>query len=142
MAFYINRVTLLGRAANDPNLRYTPSGRAVLNLRIATSHSYQKDKEWVDVPQFTTCVFWGRQAEIIDEQIDKGNYLYVEGRLQTRSWDGDDGRKRYATEVQTQNFVIPRNKGNSSKDNKKTPVPEDTETESGEENIDEDSIPF
>ncbi len=141
MAFYINRVTLLGRAANDPNLRYTPSGRAVLNLRIATSYSYQKDKEWVDVPQFTTCVFWGRQAEIIDEQISKGDYLYVEGRLQTRSWEGDDNRKRYATEVQAQNFVIPRNKGDSTKEEGGTSTSQ-PEPETADEDIDEDSIPF
>ncbi|MEA2020265.1 MAG: single-stranded DNA-binding protein [Patescibacteria group bacterium] len=141
MAFYINRVTLLGRAANDPNLRYTPSGRAVLNLRIATSYSYQKDEEWVDVPQFTTCVFWGRQAEIIDEQISKGDYLYVEGRLQTRSWEGDDDRKRYATEVQVQDFVIPRNKGDSTKE-KGTAPNQQPQPEAANEDIDEDSIPF
>ena len=110
MAFSINRATILGRATADPNLKYTPNGQAVVNLGIATSYSYQKDNEWVEVPQFTNCVFWGRQAEIIGQNISKGQYLYVEGRIQTRSWEGNDGKKRYTTEIIVRDFVIPRNK--------------------------------
>ncbi len=140
MAFSINRVTLLGRAADDPNLRYTPSERAVLNLPIATSYSYQKDGEWEEVPQFTRCVFWGRQAEVIDKQISKGEYLYVEGRLQTRNWEDKDGNTRYSTEVQVRNFVIPRNKGDSSKASNTPPAPK--KVGNGDESVDEDSIPF
>jgi len=140
MAFSINRVTLLGRVANDLNLRYTPGERAVLNLRIATSYSYQKDGEWEEVPQFTNCVFWGRNAEILDKQMSKGEYLYVEGRLQTRSWEDKEGNTRYSTEVQVRNFVIPRNKGQASKSSGNTSKPNDFGD--GGENVDEDSIPF
>ena len=75
MAFSINRATILGRATADPNLKYTPNGQAVVNLGIATSYSYKKDDEWVEVPQFTNCVFWGRQAEIVGQNVSKGQYL-------------------------------------------------------------------
>lgn len=155
MAFSINRVNLLGRVATKPAIRYTPSGRPVLNLRLATSYSYQNNEgEWVQVPQFTTCVFWGRPAEIIDQQASVGEFLYVEGRLQTRSWEGQDGTKRYATEVQVQNFVIPRGKGEarggapeegvepeSTPEEKKVPE-EEPKSEPGDESVPEDSIPF
>ena len=140
MAFSINSVTLLGRVANDLNLSDTPSERAVLNLRIATSYSYQKDGEWQEVPQFTNCVFWGRNAEIVEKQMSKGEYLYVEGRLQTRSWEDKEGNTRYSTEVQVRNFVIPRNKGDASKAPNKSSAPENFND--GDENVDEDSIPF
>lgn len=116
MAFSINRATILGRATADPNLKYTPTGQAMVRLGIATSHSYKKDDEWVEVPQFTNCTFWRRQAEIISQNISKGQYLYVEGRIQTRSWEDQDGNKRYATDVQVENFVIPRNKGEGKLD--------------------------
>ncbi|MFW6109852.1 MAG: single-stranded DNA-binding protein [Patescibacteria group bacterium] len=153
MAFYLNRATLLGRIANDHNLRYTSSGRAVLNARIATSYSYQNDEgEWVDVPQFTTCVLWGRSAEIVAEQTGKGDYLYVEGRLQTRDWEDQEGNKRYATEIQVQRFIIPRNKkegaveteiGSEGADGVTVnDAPEPSETGSEDEDIDSDSIPF
>lgn len=158
MAFSINRVTLLGRVATKPALKYTPNGRGVINIRLATDYSYQKDNEWVQVPQFTTCVFWGRPAEIIDQQISVGEYLYVEGRLQTRSWEGQDGNKRYATEVIARNFVIPRKKGEAPVEApeegvepdpsapggpEKEEVPEEeSEGESGDESVPANSIPF
>lgn len=153
MAFSINRVSLLGRVASKPALKYTPNGQAVLNLRLATSYSYQKDEEWVQVPQFTTCVFWGRPAEIIDQQVSTGEFLYVEGRLQTRSWEGQDGNKRYATEVVVQNFVIPRGKQEGvrgAEETKRAPKEEASEEEPSDESGDEpgdesvpaDSIPF
>jgi len=153
MAFYINRVTLLGRVASKPSLKYTPNGQAVLNLRLATAYSYQKDGQWEEVPQFTTCVFWNRPAEIIDQQISTGDYLYVEGRLQTRSWEGQDGNTRYATEVIVQNFVIPRGKGEAPvvapEEGGTEPEPtveeqsdKETGNEPGDESVSEDSIPF
>lgn len=153
MAFSINRVSLLGRVAAKPALKYTPSGRGVINIRLATDYSYQKDNEWIRVPQFTTCVFWGRPAEIIDQQVSVGEYLYVEGRLQTRSWEGQDGNKRYMTEVQVQNFVIPRGKGEApgaapeeGAEPEPTPeekVPEEeSESGPGDESVPTDSIPF
>ena len=152
MAFSINRVSLLGRVASKPALKYTPNGRGVINIRLATDYSYQKDNEWVRVPQFTTCVFWGRPAEIIDQQVSVGEFLYVEGRLQTRSWEGQDGMKRYTTEVVVQNFVIPRGKGEvpgvvPEEGAEPEPTPEEApekepEGGSGDESVPEDSIPF
>mgnify|MGYP001034432876 CR=1 FL=1 len=154
MAFSINRVSLLGRVAAKPALKYTPNGRGVINIRLATDYSYQKDNEWVRVPQFTTCVFWGRPAEVIDQQVSVGEYLYVEGRLQTRSWEGQDGNKRYMTEVQVQNFVIPRGKREGIKGTEEVEAVEPTQEaeekapeekpkgESSDESVPTDSIPF
>ncbi len=149
MAFSINRVTLLGRCANDPEMRYTPSGQAVLNLRIATSYSYQKDGEWQEVPQFTNCVFWNKPAEIVAQHISKGDYLYVDGRVQTRSWEDQDGNTRYRTEVVVSDFVIPRNKGEGGgtvtdavESNSGQSLDEPAGTEDEDEVIENSDIPF
>ncbi len=144
MAFSVNKAVLLGRCANDPEMRYTPSGQAVLNLRIATSHSYQKDGEWQEIPQFTNCVFWNKPAEIVAQHVSKGEYLYVEGRIQTRSWEDQDGNKNYRTEIVVSDFVIPKNKGQSKSVNNgggqgQETVPDDVDDE---EVIDNSDIPF
>lgn len=97
----VNKVLLIGRLGRDPEIRYTPSGQAVANFRIATDESYkdssgsqQKRTEW------HTVVLWGKQAESAQQSLHKGSLVYVEGRIQTRSWDDKKtGAKRYATEV-------------------------------------------
>lgn len=114
MAFSINRVTLLGRCAQDPELRYTPEGTPVCNVSIATSYSYQQDGQWKEVPQFTRCVFWRNAAENVAEHTKKGEYLYVDGRIQTRKWENREGQTQYTTEVVVDNYVIPQNKGSRS----------------------------
>jgi len=96
----INKVILVGNVGGDPEVRYMPSGSAVVNLTLATSESW-KDKntgENVEKTEWHRVVFFNRLAEIVGEYVRKGSKLYVEGRLQTRSWD-QDGVKRYATEV-------------------------------------------
>jgi len=96
----INKAILIGNAGNDPEQRAMPNGTAVTNLTIATSESW-KDKntgEQVEKTEWHRLVFFSRLAEIVGQYVKKGSKIYVEGRLQTRSWE-QDGVKRYSTEI-------------------------------------------
>jgi single-strand DNA-binding protein len=96
----VNKVILVGNVGQDPETRYMPNGGAVTNLSLATSDSW-KDKntgEQQERTEWHRIVFYQRLAEIVAEYVKKGSKLYVEGRLQTRSWE-QDGVKRYATEI-------------------------------------------
>ena len=96
----VNKVILVGNVGQDPETRYLPSGGAVTNLSLATSESW-KDKnsgEQQERTEWHRVTFYNRLAEIVAEYVKKGSKLYVEGRLQTRSWE-QDGIKRYATEI-------------------------------------------
>ena len=97
----VNKVILIGRLGQDPELKYTASGTAVLNLSIATNTSYKdKDGNYVDTTEWNRVVIWRKTAEAIANMAKKGSRVYVEGKLQTRSWDDQNGNKRYTTEVQ------------------------------------------
>jgi single-strand DNA-binding protein len=94
---------LIGNLTRDPELRYTPGGTAVVNLRMATNRRF-KDKtgEMKQEVCFITVVAWDKQAEVCNQYLRKGSPLFVEGRLQTRSWDGNDGKKRSVVEVRAE----------------------------------------
>lgn len=107
MAEGLNRVMLLGNLGADPELRMTPSGQAVLKLRLATSESYldrnrvrQERTEWHSV------VVWGKRAEALSKILTKGTRLFVEGGLRTSSYDDKDGNKRYRTEIVASNVIL------------------------------------
>ena len=96
----VNKVILIGNVGNDPEIRYMPNGNAVANISLATSDSW-KDKgtgEQQDRTEWHRVVYFNRLAEIVEQYVKKGSKLYVEGRLQTRSWE-QDGVKRYSTEI-------------------------------------------
>jgi single-strand DNA-binding protein len=96
----INKVILVGNLGNDPEIRYMPNGNAVANVSLATSDSW-KDKatgEQQEKTEWHRVVFFNRLAEIVEQYVKKGSKLYIEGRLQTRSWE-QDGIKRYSTEI-------------------------------------------
>ena len=96
----INKVILVGNLGNDPEVRYTPSGTAVANVSVATGESW-KDKntgERQERTEWHRVVFFSRLAEIVEQYLKKGAKVYVEGRLQTRSWE-QEGVKRYTTEI-------------------------------------------
>ena len=96
----VNKVILIGNLGADPELKYTPSGAAVSNFSLATNESWVDGKgERQEKTEWHRIVVWGKLAEICHEFLKKGSKIYVEGRLQTRSWDGQDGNKRYTTEV-------------------------------------------
>ena len=101
MARGINKVILVGNLGADPETRYMPSGGAVTNIRLATTDSW-KDKqsgEQHDRTEWHRVVFFNRLAEIAAEYLKKGSQVYVEGRIQTRKWQGQDGQDRYTTEI-------------------------------------------
>ena len=100
MARGINKVIIVGIAGGDPTIKYMPSGGAVASVSIATSESY-KDKntgEKKEVTEWHKVVFYNRLAEIAGEYLKKGQQVYIEGKLKTRSWE-KDGQKHYATEI-------------------------------------------
>lgn len=107
----INKVFILGNLVADPEARMTPSGTAVANFRVATNRVF-KDKtgQRQEQAEFHNVVAWGRQAEIVREYLKRGRLVFVEGRLQTRSWDGQDGQKKWKTEIIAENIQLgPRN---------------------------------
>jgi single-strand DNA-binding protein len=104
----VNRVTLVGRLTADPELRTTPSGTQIANLRLATNEYGGKDESGVrkQHTEFHTLVLFGRQAEIAASYLRKGRLLCADGRLRSRSWDGSDGSKRHATEIVLDSFEM------------------------------------
>lgn len=99
MADGLNRVMLIGNLGADPEMRYTAQGNAVTTFRMAVSRSYQVDGNRREETEWCRIVCWNKLAELMGQHLSKGRRVYVEGRLATRSWDGPDGNKRYATEI-------------------------------------------
>ena len=96
----INKVILIGNLGSDPELKSTPSGASVTNFTLATNESWVDGKgERQEKTEWHRIVVWGKLAEICNNFLKKGSKVYIEGRLQTRSWDGPDGNKRYTTEI-------------------------------------------
>lgn len=93
----MNRVILMGRLTADPELRQTPQGTAVTRFTIAVNRRFQR--EGGQQADFITCVAWRQTAEFICRYFNKGRMICVEGQIQSRSWDGQDGKRQYATEV-------------------------------------------
>ena len=103
----LNKVTLIGNLGQDPELRYTPAGKAVANFSIATSDRWKdKDGQSQERTEWHRIVLWGRQAEIAKDYLRKGRQIYLEGRLQTRNYDDKDGNKRWITEIICERFLM------------------------------------
>ena len=96
----LNKALLIGNLTRDPELRYIPSGSAVASFTLAMNRTYKlQTGEKKEETSFVRVVVWGRMAEICGEYLKKGRPVFVEGRLQSRSWDGPDGQKRNTLEV-------------------------------------------
>jgi single-strand DNA-binding protein len=108
MAKSVNKVILIGNLGKDPEVRYTPQGTAIATLALATNERYKdKDGNWQDRTEWHRVVAWQRLAEIAGEYLKKGRSVYIEGRLQTRSWeDKNTHEKKYATEIVAQDLVL------------------------------------
>jgi len=107
MAGGVNKVILVGNLGADPEVRFTPSGQAVANFRIATSESWtDKNGQKQDRTEWHRIVVWGKLAELCGEYLGKGRQCFVEGRLQTREWTDKENRKNYTTEVVANNVVF------------------------------------
>ncbi len=139
----VNKVILIGNLGADPDLRYTPSGAAVATLSIATNEVWkdnegnqQQKTEWHRV------VLWRKLAEVAGQYLKKGSQVYIEGRLQTRSWDDKDGVKRYTTEIIGNNMqMLGRKDADGTEPD--APLPEASGEPQDSGSIDEgDDLPF
>jgi single-strand DNA-binding protein len=109
MAASLNKVLLIGNLTRDPELRYVPSGTAVATFTIAINRVYTSQAgEKKEEVSFIKIVVWGRRAEVCGEYLSKGSPVFIEGRLQSRSWEGQDGQKRSTTEVIADNVQFLR----------------------------------
>jgi single-strand DNA-binding protein len=106
-----NRVILAGNLTRDPELRYTPNGTAVSSFAIAVNRRYKKDNEQIEETSFFDIVFFGKLAEVTGEYLKKGRPVLVEGRLQQRRWETDEGQKRSKVEIVGDNFQFLGSKG-------------------------------
>lgn len=152
--YSLNKVMLIGNLTRDPELKTIPSGQAVCNFAVATNRRYKdKDGNTVDTPEYHEVVIWGKPAEWAAQSLAKGKKVYIEGRLQTRSWEGTDGAKRQRTEVVADDFIALAPKGDAGsfdlaaaingdepKTSKKEIKKSETETTTDEINLDD--IPF
>lgn len=107
MARSLNKVLIIGHLGRDPELRYTPSGRAVATFPVATNRTRKDEEgETQEETEWFNLVLWGRLAEIAHQYLTKGRKVYAEGRLQTRSWEDAEGQKRYRTEVVVEEMLM------------------------------------
>jgi single-strand DNA-binding protein len=99
------KVILVGRLGKDPDLRYTPSGQAVANFSLATTRRWKsQDGQSQEATTWHNIVAWGKQAEVMKEYLSKGREVYIEGRIDNRSYDDKEGNKRYISEVVVESF--------------------------------------
>ena len=136
----VNKVIIVGRLGKDPEVRYTPSGAAVANFTVATSEEW-KDRDTGEKQERTEwhrIVAWRRLGEICGEYLHKGKEVYIEGRLQTRSWEDRDGNTRYTTEIVAQNMQMlgsPGKQGKADTSEERFPSEEPV-------SVPDDDIPF
>lgn len=130
----LNKVMLIGNLTRDPNLRYTPKGTAVCSFGIATNRSWMPadGSEREERTEFHNIVSWAKLAEICGQLLHKGDKVYVEGRLQTREWRGDDEQSRRTTEVVIDNMILLRSSSGTTSDEESEATPAKT-TEADEE---------
>lgn len=126
MAKGLNRVMLIGRLGADPELRYTQDEVPVVNFRLATDTPIKRGDQWESETEWHKIVAWRRLAEICSEYLKKGRQVYVEGRIRTRSWEDQDGNKRWTTEIVAQDIVLlgNGNGGNGGGNDEVPPPPE------------------
>jgi single-strand DNA-binding protein len=147
----LNRVQLIGNLGKDPEVKYTPSGTPVAKLTIATNERFKdKNGEWQDRTEWHNVVLWQRLAEISGEYLKKGSKVYIEGRLQTRSWDDKtSGQKKYMTEIVAGDLILLGGRGEGGGDyssrggnnfDQRTPEPEPAPA--GASPISDEDIPF
>ena len=140
----VNKVILVGNLGRDPELRSTASGQQVANFSVATSRKWrdkdgnrQEQTEWHDI------VVWGRQAEVAGQYLTKGRQVYIEGRLQTRSWeDRETGAKKYRTEVICENFQMLGQRGDTDGGYRPSGPPGPAPDSPPASGAEDDDIPF
>ena len=109
----VNKVILVGNLGKDPELKFTPQGTPVAKFTVATNEGYKdKSGQWQERTEWHNVIAWQRTAEIVGEYLKKGSKVYIEGRLQTSSWDDKEtGQKRYKTEIVANDLVLLSGRG-------------------------------
>jgi single-strand DNA-binding protein len=142
----VNKVILVGNVGKDPEVRYSPSGTPVAKFSLATNERFKdRNDEWQERTEWHSIVAWQRLAEIVGEYVSKGSKLYVEGKIQTSSWeDRQSGERKYRTEVVARDLLLLGPRENGGGDHR-SPTPDDNEGQrsqaSSSESGDQD-IPF
>ncbi|HKL20059.1 MAG TPA: single-stranded DNA-binding protein [Halalkalibaculum sp.] len=144
----LNKAMIIGRLGQDPDVRYTQSNTAVANLSVATSERYKdKSGEWKENTEWHRVVAWGRLAEICQEYLKKGSQVYIEGPIQTRSWEDKDGQTKYTTEIKALTMTMLDSKGSGGggnvpeKPKNSQPVSSNVDLNENFDDIDDD-LPF
>jgi single-strand DNA-binding protein len=153
---YLNKAMVFGNLTRDPELRALPSGMNVVNFSVATNRTYKdRDGKKQEQTDFHNVVVFGRQADTVNQYLKKGSSVFVEGRMQTRSWEGKDGEKKYRTEIVADRVQFgPRGSGSgarstgSGQGGDEQPMPEEASSGGGagieypKDDINPDDIPF
>jgi len=150
--FSLNKAQVIGNLTRDPEVRSLPSGQSVTNFAVATNRRWKdKDGNYKEDTQYHEVSVWGRLGELASQMLSKGKKVYIEGRLSTSSWEGNDGAKRQRTEIVAENFIPLSPKGDSGfdvaaaiegedKSDKKESKKSDSKDNADEINLDD--IPF
>ncbi len=152
----LNKVTLIGNLTRDPEMRYTNSGTPVVTFGMATNKSWKDEEgETKELAEFHNLVAWNKMAEICQQLLAKGMKVYIEGSLNTRSWEAEDGSTRYKTEIRVEDMILLDSKGKqgAGMDSEEAPKEEkaekkakkeEAEVETQEEDQDplEEDLPF
>ncbi len=135
---WLNKIMVIGNVGTDPEMRFTPNGKPVTSFRLATNRFFttsdgerKRETEWFDV------VTWDRQAESCNQFLTKGQRVYVEGRLRTRSWEGQDGQRRFRVEIHANRVIFLDRRAVSE-----LPGGEPPEFEKAEGTIEPEELPF
>jgi single-strand DNA-binding protein len=158
--YSLNRATIIGNITRDPELRQIPSGQSVCTFSVATNRQWTgADGQKQESVEFHNVVAWAKLAEICSQYLSKGRKVYIEGRLQTRDWEGQDGVRRYRTEIVAENMILldrppgsgvgtPRNSGSAQYSGNAPFVPpeapqsQDVPAQNPDEEIRVEDIPF
>ena len=141
----LNRIMLIGNVGTDPEMRFTPSGNPVTSFRVATSRVYTTSEgERKQETEWFTVVAWKKQAESCNQFLTKGQRVYVEGSLRTRSWEGRDGQKRVTVEVIANRVLFLDRQAVAPLPGEETPVEATVEAavEASEEEVSPEDLPF
>jgi len=132
------KVTLIGNVGAEPEARFTKSGTPVTNFRVATSETWNdKDGKRQERTEWHRIVTWGRLAEVCEKWVTKGRLILIEGRLQTRQWEDNDGNKRYTTEIVAQEMkLLGKAPAPKKEEQKEPPLEKEIPT------MDDDAAPF
>lgn len=137
MSKSVNKVILVGNVGKDPEVKYTSGGTAIAKFSLATAERFKdKSGDWQDRTEWHNVVAWGKLAEIAGQYVKKGSKLYLEGRLQTTSWDDKSGEKKYRTEINAGELIMLDGREAESS------APKKPAQKTSDMFADDDSIPF